>query len=85
MAFILASYVPSVRAKNNFSVPNSFPQKRSQKKFFCDNSPPAGASRHKARGVLSHDISFSLRDLMKQNCNVLNKILLKALNTRVSQ
>ena len=48
--------------------------------FFCDNSPYAGASCHRERGVLSHNISCSLRDLIKENCNVLNKILLKALN-----
>ena len=30
--------------------------------------------------MLSHNISCPLRDLIKQNCNVLNEILLKALN-----
>ena len=34
---------------------------------------------HRARGVWSH-ISCPLRDLIKENCNVLNEILLKALN-----
>ena len=60
-----------------------FDKNKVKKFFFCDDSPHAGASCHRARGVLSHNISCFLRDLMKENCNVLNEILLKVLNEAI--